>query len=62
MAKPRAHTPLKKGERGKNAERSKVRQVKWGPTYQNNALRTLVAALNWAKGQEIISAHCLENP
>ena len=35
--------------------------MKWGPTYQNMALRTLVAAFNWAKGQGVISAHCLEN-
>jgi len=47
MAKPRA------GKRKK--------EVRWGPTYQNMALRTLVAAFNWAKGQELISAHCLEN-
>ncbi|MBA4063092.1 MAG: hypothetical protein C0501_05160 [Isosphaera sp.] len=48
MAKPRA------GKRKKT--------VRWGPTYQNMALRTLVAAFNWAKGQELISAHCLQNP
>lgn len=48
MAKPR-DTEKRKG-------------VKWGPTYQNIALRTLVAAFNWAKGQGLISAHCLENP
>jgi len=47
MAKPR-DTKTRKG-------------VKWGPTYQNIALRTLVAAFNWAKGQGLISAHCLEN-
>ncbi len=47
MAKPRA------GKRKKT--------VKWGPTYQNMALRTLVAAFNWAKGQGLISAHCLQN-
>lgn len=40
---------------------SKKRTVKWGPTYQNMALRTLVAAFNWAKGQGLISAHCLQN-
>jgi integrase len=48
MAKPRA------GKR--------KRTVRWGPTYQNMALRTLVAAFNWAKGQGLISAHCLQNP
>jgi integrase len=47
MAKPRP------GKRRKT--------VRWGPTYQNMALRTLVAAFNWAKGQELISAHCLQN-
>src|SRR5262249_29470375 len=47
MAKPRA------GRRRKT--------VKWGPTYQNMALRTLVAAFNWAKGQGLISTHCLQN-
>ena len=47
MAKPHA------GKRKKS--------VKWGPTYQNMALRTLVAAFNWAKVQESISAHCLQN-
>jgi integrase len=36
--------------------------MKWGPTYRNIALRTLVAAFNWAKGQELITAHCLQNP
>lgn len=41
---------------------SKKRTVKWGPTYQGIALRTLITALNWAKGQELISRHCLENP
>lgn len=40
----------------------KHKGVKWGPTYQNIALRTLVAAFNWAKGQGIISGHCLQNP
>jgi hypothetical protein len=39
----------------------KKRTVKWGPTYQNMALRTLVAAFNWAKGQGLITAHCLQN-
>ncbi len=48
MAKPR-DTKTRKG-------------MKWGPTYQNIALRTLVAAFNWAKSQGLISAHCLENP
>lgn len=57
MAKPRDHST-----KTKTGGRSKTRSVKWGPTYQNIALRTLVAAFNWAKGQEIISAHCLENP
>jgi integrase len=47
MAKPRAT--------------KKFKAVKWGPTYQNIALRTLVAAFNWAKGQGLISQHCLEN-
>jgi integrase len=40
---------------------SKNRTVKWGPTYRGIALRTLVTALNWAKGQGLISRHCLEN-
>ncbi len=40
----------------------KRKGVKWGPTYQNIALRTLVAAFNWAKGQGLISGHCLQNP
>jgi integrase len=57
MAKPRAHV-----HKTKTGGKSKQRMVKWGPTYQNIALRTLVAAFNWAKGQGIISAHCLENP
>jgi integrase len=48
MAKPRAT--------------KKHKAVKWGPTYQNIALRTLVAAFNWARGQGIISGHCLQNP
>ena len=48
MAKPRAT--------------KKHKSVKWGPTYQQMALRTLVAAFNWAKGQGIISGHCLQNP
>lgn len=39
----------------------KHKGVKWGPTYQNIALRTLVAAFNWAKGQGLISGHCLQN-
>lgn len=39
---------------------SKKRTVKWGPTYRGIALRTLVTALNWAKGQGLISKHCLE--
>jgi len=39
----------------------KHKGMKWGPTYQNIALRTLVAAFNWAKGQGIISGHCLQN-
>lgn len=42
---------------------SKKRTGKWGKTYQAMALRTLVAALNWAKKQGVISRHCLEgNP
>lgn len=57
MAKPRDHT-----HKTKTGGQAKTRRVKWGPTYQQMALRTLVAALNWAKGQGIISAHCLENP
>lgn len=57
MAKPRDHT-----HKTKIGGQAKTRKVKWGPTYQNMALRTLVAALNWAKGQGIISAHCLQNP
>lgn len=40
----------------------KHKGVKWGATYQNIALRTLVAAFNWAKGQGLISGHCLQNP
>lgn len=48
MAKPRAT--------------KKFKSVKWGPTYQNIALRTLVAAFNWALGQGLISGHCLQNP
>ena len=47
MAKPRAT--------------KKHKAAKWGPTYQNIALRTLVAAFNWALNQEIISGHCLQN-
>jgi integrase len=46
----------------KPRDTKKHKGVKWGPTYQNIALRTLVAAFNWAKGQEVISGHCLENP
>jgi integrase len=42
-------------------EDSKKRMGKWGKTYQAMALRTLVAALNWAKKQGVISRHCLEN-
>jgi len=42
---------------------SKKRTGKWGKTYQAMALRTLVAALNWARKQGLISGHCLEgNP
>jgi integrase len=42
---------------------SKKRMGKWGKTYQAMALRTLVAALNWARKQGLISSHCLEgNP
>lgn len=48
MAKPR-NTKKHKG-------------VRWGPTYRNMALKTLTAAFNWAKGQGIISGHCLQNP
>lgn len=47
MAKPRAT--------------KKFKSVKWGPTYQNIALQTLVAAFNWGKGQGLISGHCLQN-
>lgn len=57
MASPRDHT-----HKTKTGGQAKTRRVKWGPTYQNMALRTLVAALNWAKGQGLISGHCLENP
>lgn len=57
MAKPRDHT-----HKTKIGGQAKTRKVKWGPTYQNIALRTLVAAFNWGKGQGIISGHCLENP
>jgi integrase len=57
MSKLRDHT-----HKTKSGGKAKTRQVKWGPTYQNIALRTLVAAFNWAKGQGIISAHCLQNP
>lgn len=45
----------------KPRDTKKHKGVKWGPTYQNIALRTLVAAFNWAKGQGIISGHCLQN-
>lgn len=57
MAKPRDHT-----HKTKIGGQAKTRKVKWGATYQNMALRTLVAAFNWAKGQGIITAHCLQNP
>lgn len=57
MAKPRDHT-----HKTKTGGQAKTRRVKWGPTYQNIALRTLVAAFNWAKGQGLITAHCLQNP
>jgi integrase len=57
MAKPRDHT-----HKTKVGGQAKTRRVKWGPTYQNMALRTLVAAFNWAKGQGLITAHCLQNP
>jgi integrase len=40
---------------------SKKRTGKWGKTYQAMALRTLVAALNWAKTQGIITKHCLQD-
>jgi hypothetical protein len=43
----------------KPRDTKKHKGVKWGPTYQNIALRTLVAAFNWAKGQGLISSHCL---
>jgi integrase len=45
----------------KPRDTKKHKGVKWGPTYQNIALRTLVAAFNWALGQGIISGHCLQN-
>lgn len=57
MAKARTHTHKKK-----SGGEAKSRSVKWGPTYQNIALRTLVAAFNWGKGQGLISSHCLQNP
>lgn len=57
MSKPRPHAPPTK-----SGGKSKSRMVKWGATYQNIALRTLAAAFNWAKGQSVISAHCLQNP
>lgn len=56
MAKPRTFESKMSGGG------TRMRTATWGPTYQNIALRTLVAAFNWAKGQELISAHCLENP
>lgn len=46
----------------KPRDTKKHKGVKWGPTYQNIALRTLVAAFNWARGQGLISGHCLQNP
>ncbi len=55
MAKLRTFESKAKGGR------TRTQTVKWGPTYQNIALRALVAAFNWAKGQGLISAHCLEN-
>jgi integrase len=45
----------------KPRDTKKHKGVKWGATYQNIALRTLVAAFNWALGQGIISGHCLQN-
>ena len=45
----------------KPRDTKKHKGVKWGATYQNMALRTLVAAFNWAKGQGLITHHCLEN-
>jgi integrase len=45
----------------KPRDTKKHKGVKWGPTYQNIALRTLVAAFNWGKGQGLISQHCLQN-
>lgn len=45
----------------KPRDTKKHKGVKWGPTYQNIALRTLVAAFNWALGQGLISGHCLQN-
>lgn len=45
----------------KPRDTKKHKGVKWGPTYQNMALRTLVAAFNWAMGQGLISGHCLQN-
>lgn len=56
MAKPRDHT-----HKTRAGGQAKTRAVKWGPTYQNIALRTLVAAFNWGKGQGLISSHCLQN-
>lgn len=46
----------------KPRDTKKHKGVKWGAMYQNIALRTLVAALIWAKRQGLISANCLENP
>jgi integrase len=45
----------------KPRDTKKHKGVRWGATYQNIALRTLVAAFNWAKGQGLITHHCLEN-
>ncbi len=57
MAKPRNHT-----HKTRAGGQAKTRSVKWGATYQNIALRTLIAAFNWAKGQGLITSHCLQNP
>jgi integrase len=56
MSKPRAHE-----HKTKVGGTSMSRMVKWGATYQNMALRTIVAAFNWAMGQGLISGHCLQN-
>lgn len=40
---------------------SKKRTGKWGKTYQAMALRTLVAGLNWARKQGLITKHCLQD-